>query len=155
MEFSYRLGEAGWATVSLQQGECHYQLMVSYLSNALEDLTNATNAMLAGSDHETVVLMAEPGEHHLLLNRLDDDLLVEVRWFDSWASKGMHPSNAYEVRFMASVPEIQFSAQVHQSLATILTLYGVEGYRDKWIDHEFPSAAFHQLTKNIEVQVVS
>lgn len=145
MRFDYVLDGTGWATATAVVGVREVAMTVSYLHDSLGQLADAVLGLAVGEDEAVVVFMAEPGEHHLVLRRAGEGLAVEVRWFKDWASWGMYPPDRYEVVAAGECSLAEFSEQVVAALDRVLTEHGVEGYKAKWGEHEFPMAAFERL----------
>jgi hypothetical protein len=69
-------------TVRLGDGE-PVVMVASYLHDSLRDLAGALIAFDDGGKEVRVVVMEEPGEHHLVMRRAgESDLEIEVRWFE-------------------------------------------------------------------------
>ena len=147
MDISYDLGEAGWATATVRSAEGgEVDMIASYLSDSLRDLAEATLRLCAGAPEATVVFMDEPGEHHLVLRRNDGDRLTyEVRWFDDWASWGSHPPDRYFVALKGQTTVRRLRRQVVNVLGDLDETFGPEGYRERWINAEFPSETYAAL----------
>src|SRR5215471_2845322 len=86
--FEWALTGTGWATATLRLGDAQPVAMVaSYLHDSLRDLAGALIALDGGAKEVAVVLMDEPGEHHVVMRRVgENELEIEVRWFEDWAS---------------------------------------------------------------------
>jgi len=109
--------------------------------------------LLNGAEEKEVFFMDEPGEHRLLLRRTGkENLLVEVEWFEDWKSwELMDKETKGEKVFSAEVSLLKVAHEVKASLDKLLEKFGVEGYKKKWIEHEFPLEPYERL-KNISKQ---
>jgi hypothetical protein len=150
MRFDYSLEGAGWATATLACGDETISMTASYLHDPLRDMASAALALCRGAGEATVVFMDEPGEHQLVLRRLEDDVVqVEVFWHDDWTSWGMKRSEPSLV-VCGQTRLAQVRGSVHSVLQRIEREEGHDGYKAKW-HHEFPteeSAELGQLTSS-------
>jgi len=120
-------------------------MTVSYLRDSLRELANAVLRLRNGKSKATVIFMDEPGEHHLLLKRVGDDLNVEILWFDDWASWKLEPDTGPKSVFTATVPLTDFLLAATNALKILLDTFGLEGYKNKWVEHEFPLEEYKKL----------
>ena len=122
-----------------------------HLSDALGDLTEAMVDLLNGSEEKEVFFMDEPGEHRWLLRRTErDNLLIEVEWFEDWKSWEMMDKDAKgEKVFSDEVSLLEVAHEVKAVLDKLLEKYGVEGYKQKWIEHEFPLEQYERLKEHL------
>jgi hypothetical protein len=141
----YDLEGAGWAMMRIQDGDRHLDVTVSYLHDSLRELAEAARALLFGADSARVVFMDEPGEIQLVLNRADDGLRYEARWFDDWNSWGMHPPDQFEAVFSGETTVRRFVGEVRSQLKAVFESHGVRGYKEKWGSHEFPQELLREL----------
>jgi hypothetical protein len=149
VRFDYVLDGAGWATATVLVSGHEVAIVVSYLHDSLGQLADAILELEAGQQEATVVFMSEPGEHHLVFRRIGDSVAVEVRWFKDWASWGMYPPERYEIVAVGTSPFAVVREQVVAALNRVLAEHGVEGYKAKWVEHEFPVTA-HERLKHAE-----
>ena len=148
VDFIYTLDGTGWATATLIVGDQTVLMTVSYLRDSLRELANAVLHLRNGESKATVVFMDEPGEHHLLLKRVGDDVNIEVIWFDDWASWKLKPDAEPKSVFIATVPLADFLPAATKALTILLNTFGLEGYKKKWVEHEFPLAEYQKLCAN-------
>lgn len=89
--------------------------------------------------------MDEPGEHHVTLALADDgDVDVRVRWYSDWVDK-IPTSKPSEERLAGRVRLARFRGEVLSALQRLLREHGLEGYRKKWVKHDFPVAEYEAL----------
>ncbi|MFT4175478.1 MAG: hypothetical protein QM627_02370 [Luteolibacter sp.] len=150
MTFSltYDLEGVGWATVQIQDGKNKVDVTVSYLHDTLRELGEAALALRNGADSVRVVFMDEPGEVHFLGKRRGDSIDYELRWFHDWNSWGMHPDDQFKTFQIGSLTIVKFCEEVQKEFAALLAEYGVEGYKEKWREHEFPTDLFRELKRS-------
>jgi hypothetical protein len=144
-KLTYYLEGAGWATARIQDGDTHVDITVSYLHDSLRDLAEAARALAFGATFARVVFMDEPGEVQLVLHRDDDSLAYEARWFDDWSSWGMHPADQFEVLLSGVTTVRRFIGEVRSQLEALLREHGTSGYKDKWVESDFPEDLLIQL----------
>jgi hypothetical protein len=90
--------------------------------------------------------MDEPGEHRwLMLKRERDNLLIEIQWFEDWLSWGLAEKDSGKVVFAAEVPLWEFAHHVKAALDKIIERYGLEGYKEEWVEHKFPFKDYRVL----------
>lgn len=147
MRLTYIVHEAGWATVGLACGSAAVEMPTSYLHDSLRDLLSAVNAIVAGAVEATVVFMDEPGEHHLHVTRLDvERISLEVIWFDEWQSWGIGSSEGKSV-LACETTIAHLRGQVLSAAQAIIDDYGMDGYRARWEEHDFPVAQYEDLRR--------
>jgi len=149
MRLNYALEDAGWATVSLECGEQRVEMTASYLHDSLRDLASAAKAIAAGRPEVRVVFMDEPGEHQLVWRRMAGDTVeVEVLWYDDW--KSLELSNSKGVRKLLGATTVaQVRGQVLSELQRLLRENGEAGYREKWVEHDFPAEQLRELEEAV------
>lgn len=133
LSFTYELLGAGWAHAVLDDGVDRLEMVVSYLSDALLDLTEATISLLLGVDDVTFVWEDEPGGYHWRLQAINTDLDLTV------------VSDPSGHRFHTNCPIQRFARQVLQQLWTIYRDFGPDGYRTRWVAHDFPLTQYRRL----------
>lgn len=144
-KLTYNIEGAGWAMARIQDGEVHLDVTVSYLHDSLRELAEAARALASGADSARVVFLDEPGEVQLVLQRTEDALRYEARWFDDWSSWGMHPADQFKVVFSGVTTVRRFTGEVRSQLEILLRNHGTAGYKQRWIEHDFPEELLTQL----------
>jgi len=142
---TYTLERAGWGTVRISDGSSSVHATVSYLHDSLRELAEAANGLQRGADRGRIVFMDEPGEVQLVFHRTDDALSYEVRSFADYNSWGMGPSESFDVDLSGTTTVRSFVAEVCGQMEDLLQKYGQDGYRKRWIEHEFPMDLLLQL----------
>jgi hypothetical protein len=144
-KLTYDLEGAGWALARIQDGEARLEISVSYLHDSLRELAEAARALASGAESARVVFMDEPGEIQLFLNRTDKELRYQARWFDDWNSWGRHPPDRFQVAFSGVTTVRRFVGEVRSQLDALLRVYGTSGYKEKWVNSDFPEELLIQL----------
>lgn len=146
---NYKLEDAGWAIASVAFEGNTVDMRVSYLHDTLRELAEAAISLVNGAVDARVLLIDEPGEHQLYLERAaNDDLRFEIRWYEDWASWGMHSSKKYELRLKGTTSVRRFRHEVLNVLWNLNQDYGPAKYKEMWLKHEFPTVLYAQLEKS-------
>ncbi|MCC9658794.1 hypothetical protein [Rhodopirellula halodulae] len=146
---AYELHEHGWATATLCNDDVSVDMTVSYLHDTLRELANAAYHVSRGTADRMVVFMDEPGEHQLKIMRLDDsNCSYSIDWYDDWHSWGMKSvGDGYPKRITEGVVSARrFMQQVHTVLWTLFDTFGIDGYKSRWCEHDFPEAEMKRLS---------
>jgi hypothetical protein len=144
----YEVGEAGWATCRVAFAERAVEITASYLHDSLHQLCDVVASIALGAKHGTVVFMDEPGEHHLKLERVSEtDVTVGVIWHDDWTSWGMGSDSTGRVVLEGITTVAHLRGQTYSAARRILDSLGAQEYKRRWIQHEFPEAAYARLEK--------
>ena len=142
---SYKLHEAGWATVNISNGVENIEYPVSYLHDSLRELVQLAISVKNSSPESRVVFMDEPGEIHLVVKKTEALLSYEVRQFRDWASWGMYPENDYEVILEGNTKPERITHQVVNIVDKIEEEIGIQKYKELWVEHEFPTEKIAEL----------
>jgi len=145
--FEWALTGAGWATATLRLGDAQpVEMVASYLHDSLRDVAGALIALDGGAKEVRVVLMDEPGEHHVVMRRASaNELEIEVRWFEDWASWNMHPLKDYATIARGVVRWRTFRGCIVSCMQRLLAEVGADGYRKRWVRHDFPTEELGRL----------
>lgn len=142
MEFQirYTIEGAGWALLHIEYGTEGHEFSVSYLYDSLSDLSKKTIDLINKSASKVeVIFMDEPGELRLELIRNNNETIQIIgKWSDEWLGELNNLSTEYEMKFNYEVEFKLFAQLVYEILDSIYKEFGVEGYKEKWINHEFP-----------------
>lgn len=146
MRFQYILHDAGWATAIISCDNQSIEMSVSSLHDTLKDLASAAITIFNGENEAAVIFLDEPGEHQLLINRLENksELFLEIRWYDDWQSWGLGTSD-YKVVLSCTTEPTHLCGQVISVLEDIFEEYGEAGYKEQWGEHEFPIEQLRKL----------
>lgn len=143
VKFVYRLTGAGWSEAVLTIGSASSQLSASYLGDALGDLVAAAALLPRAESTIRVSWDEEPGEFRWVLDRTDDQLTVRILWFDElWGSK---PDEKGKLLLAVTCSLVAFQRAIAAAAHAVLNEWGGDGYREQWIEHEFPMEALRRL----------
>jgi hypothetical protein len=140
----YDLHEAGWADCTVEIGDHRITVSASYLSDALDDLSAAVVALLRGEPSAAATFTEEPGEFTWQFERQDQgQLRVRIFWsLPRWEEQPHDPSVPI---FEATCRLETFAGQLLAQLQRLLHELGEDGYKARWIAHEFPRRRLTQL----------
>jgi hypothetical protein len=144
VEFSYRLTGAGWSEARFAIGDRWVALGASYLTDALGDLLGAVRSLAEGGEDARVSWALEPGEFRWLFTRVGSMVDVRVLSFDA----DYYDYPADDAGKLAVAGRVRLDA-LASALATaaraVLDEHGESGYRERWVEHPFPTAALEAL----------
>lgn len=144
-EIEYKLENHGWATVVLTDGEAEHASPVSYLHDSLTELAQMAIDLKNGLAEAKTIFMDEPGELQLVVSAEGEVAHYEGRWFNDWASWGMHPESEYQVVAKGRCSVARVIQQIISVLLNIHQDIGPDEYKKRWIEHEFPIKQFQEL----------
>ena len=137
VEFEYRLVGTGWSEARLAVGARWVGLTASYLEDALGDLLMAVRLLVEGDQSARASWAEEPGEYRWMLELSSDILRVRILVLaDIYDDL---PDDAGKVVFDESCDFRAFVAAIARGARKVLEEHGEDGYRAKWVDHEFPT----------------
>jgi hypothetical protein len=145
VRFEYGLWGSGWAEVSIECGGQQAKFVASYLNDCLCDLARAVVNICAGSSEESVSFLDEPGEHRLLMRRIDaGNIEIEVLWYEGWVSlrPSLQPKDSV-LKCTTTVAHLR--GQVHSAMRRLLETLGAEGYEKIWVNNPFPMSEYERL----------
>jgi hypothetical protein len=142
VRLAYRLVGYGWAECDIECGETRATVTASYLSDALDSLCAAIVALLRGDVEATATFAEEPGEYQWTF-RTTSPGLVRVRI--DFLGIDLLDRPRERIVFDAECALHLFARALLSELQRIVRELGSEGYREKWVDHEFPAERLVQL----------
>jgi hypothetical protein len=144
MDFSYRLIGSGWAEARIADQTTSAAMTASYLTDALGDLLSALAVLKRGeSDSERFSWDGEPAEFRWILRRDGDEVDVSILWFQD-IYKPQH-DDVGRVLFATRQPLAELLRAVSAGAARLLEDIGEDGYRERWVEHAFPTVALAEL----------
>lgn len=145
VDFSFRLTGSGWAEARIADDASFVKMTVSYLTDALGDLLTALAALKRGdSETEQFSWDGEPEEYRWRLDRDGDDVVVTILWFFD-IYRPQH-DQAGRLVFTTRQPLAELVRVVSAGASQLLDEVGEEGYRERWVEHPFPTAALAELS---------
>src|SRR5262245_26899332 len=120
-------------------------MTASYVHDTLRNLAQTVLALCVGQSEGTVGVIDEPGEHQLHLRRSGDEILVEVEWYDDWASLELGSHHEPRTVLTATVSLAELLRLTTDVLGDVLGTLGMQGYKDRWIEHDFTATEYGRL----------
>lgn len=151
IEIRYRLVGTGWAECRVADVDKSVTVTASYLSDALASLADAVLAMLNGAKEARASFDEEPGEYRWVFNRRGDasDSPISVWIFEFqhlWSDKADEEG---ELIFETSCPVIELAKAAVECLDEVKQMDGEVGYKEKWVEHDFPARTYAQLKAHL------
>lgn len=149
LSIEYVLTGAGWAECSVRHNATTCKISASYLSDALGKLVLAALAIASGAHSVSVGFDEEPGEFRWVVEHLSSGhLKVRVMKFqDLWSFE----SDDHGEQLMAfEVPPLEFAEAVARAAGNVLSGYGEAGYKERWVEHEFPARSLSMLNEVLD-----
>jgi hypothetical protein len=148
LAIDYRLLNAGWAECTVRVGSVSQELSASYLSDALGNLVLAAVAVLAGLHCVATSFDEEPGEYRWVAERASGtDISPKVLAFDElWGNK---PNHEGKVLVETTCHPLVFGEAVHKAASAVLAQHGEAGYKERWMEHDFPLPQLELLAEYI------
>ncbi|WP_036476609.1 hypothetical protein [Myxosarcina sp. GI1] len=142
----YNLIGKGWSECIIKIGDRQARLTASYLSDALADLLDAVTLIVKGTNEATTSFTEESGEYRWRFKRVTRDRLeVLILWFnETWSDR---PDEEGEVILEAECRLKTFAGAVLSASQRVLTINGLDGYKEKWVNYEFPGKLQTKLQK--------
>jgi hypothetical protein len=149
LSFTYTLGRHGWSEARIANEGVSFSVRVSYLSDALRDLTAAVIALLRGASHASCAWQGEEArrEYRWLFDRHNGEVHIAIVEFDTLFSRKADDQGA--VVFATECPRRRLAGQVLNALWNLHTALGPAAYKERWGLHEFPLAEYKTLEELI------
>jgi hypothetical protein len=145
MRFEYDLSGKGWADGCIEINSNIVYFSTSYLTDSLDDMLKALISLIPEVSSYPVSVAQfewheEPGGTVWCLRRNGEVLSVEIVSFEDLLRR-----KKQTVELNETCPLIDFSMMVVQALDLLLKQYGLEGYKEKWVNHDFPMENYLKL----------
>ena len=150
VELSYDLVGTGWAECRIRVDDASATVTASYLSDALDHLAAAVSATLRGHPHATASFTEEPGEYRWIFEPLPDGQVV-VRIVEFRQMWGGRPDDEGEVIFHAQCRLRTLAGALLSELQRLQRTYGLNGYREKWVEYDFPVERLKELQELLQI----
>lgn len=156
MRIIFDLNNHGWANGAVLLNDhkvCDYS--VSYLQDALGNLANATVNLINGSDKEIFLWWAEPGEYFWTIESKKEIVNIHVKYYPDWSADPEENgnyinNNESKVLLNIDLTLKEFVDSVFNCLNDVLEKYGVEEYKKRWVDDDFPLKEYEMIKKYLE-----
>ena len=144
---SYELKESGWACIHFHDGGFEHLANVSYLHDSLREMAEAARAIRRGASFCRMGFFDEPGELQWRLTSRGTHLDYELRWYEFYQSWGEVSEDCYRLLYEGRIRHQRFIGEVCKVLKNVLNTYGIQGYRNRWVQHEFPLELLQDLNR--------
>lgn len=136
LTFEFELVGTGWASAKITDDAGSAEVTASYLGDALGDLLLAVWRVLDGDTDARCSWWEEPGESRWIFVRDHQRVSLQILEFDRlWSDE---PDENGRVIFQTSQPPHTVALAFAAGAAACLNAWGLQGYREKWVDHDFP-----------------
>jgi len=147
--FNYWLTGAGWAEVFVTSDKQNVRFELSYLSDPLTDLFEGLCRLISNqSDTERIAFFDEPGEHTLLISKLDkDQVKIEIFWDNE--KEGINETDKSqdtgELIYSDTDTLKNLTLVISEGVDSLLGRHTLEEYKEKWVSYDFPLDTYRQL----------
>lgn len=144
IEVTYKLVGTGWSECVLDIYGQTCKVTASYLSDALRQFVEAINHILRGGNEAKFSFDEEPGEYRWILERKEKNALKVriIEFAELWGGKD---DSEGKVIYEVTCPTYEFGKALLVSLNGLLDEYGFAGYKEKWVNAEFPVEQYLEL----------
>ncbi|PKA81993.1 hypothetical protein ATE92_0116 [Ulvibacter sp. MAR_2010_11] len=140
----YELFGAGWANVTIGNGNSQFTLSYSYLHDSLKELAKSA-VQIKHSQSSTIVFVLEPEECQLILNKLETNKLrFELRKYPEWSEYNSTRTN-FELLMSGTCTVNNYINEVRNILIGILEKMSPSDYKKKWKLSDFPISEYELL----------
>ncbi|NOV02344.1 hypothetical protein [Paenibacillus planticolens] len=145
MKFEYALTGTGWADGCIEMNSNTVYFTASYINDALGDMLKAIISLIPEISSYSVPQAQfewneEPGGTVWTISRREDLLHVEILSYVDLRNRKQRVIDLDETCLI-----IEFAGAVVQALDSLLRQYGREGYKEKWVNYDFPMDNFLKL----------
>lgn len=147
--FNYWLTGTGWAEVFFTSDKQNIRFQFSYLSDPLADLFEGLCRLINNqSDTERIIFTEEPGEHSLIISKLDkDNIQLEIFWSNEWGdiSEANKAETKKELIYSNKDTLKNFGLIISAGIDSLLERHSLTEYKELWSSFEFPMDKYKQL----------
>jgi hypothetical protein len=148
VSIDYQLTGSGWSECTIDVFGQRCVVTASYLSDALRELVSGVNHILGGGSEARFRFDEEPGEYRWILSRITDQA-VAIRILEFAELWGEKADSEGKQLFEATCPIRYVADALLQTLNALLAEHGIEGYRKKWLEAEFPKDDYLKLCAHL------
>lgn len=146
MKVEFSLFGIGWMSATLTDAAASARVTASDLSDALGDLLLAVWTLVDGDSQARCSWEEEPGEYRWLFAREDDMATLRVLEFND-ASYVREPGQAGRLVFESTQSISTMAAAFAEAASKLLDEHGLDGYKAKWMDGEFPGETLASIRR--------
>jgi hypothetical protein len=143
MEIDYRIVGVGWASVTVSHLGHTVEFKASYLTDVMGELVAGAILALPCEDEVRFSWELEPGELRWILTPIDGQLRVQVLAFRDFLDHADDEDG--RDAFRCELPSRGFAQAVAVAAEQVLRELGFDGYRERWVEHDFPIDSLDEL----------
>ena len=149
MKLEYEITGAGWADATIHGKDSSANVSASYLSDALGNFARGILAVLHDTGEARFSFDEEPGEFRWIFKKIEDSKyrLTILEFHELWGNK---PDIKGKKVFEETCSSHEFGMMALKALEDVLYHHGEKGYKEKWIEHEFPMSELNQIREIIK-----
>lgn len=146
MRFEYELTGNGWADGCIEINSNTVYFAASYITDALNDMLKALNTLIPEISLYPVSEThfewnEEPGGTVWILSKISDDCLrVQIKSYEDLRNK-----KKQVIELDETVSMLEITRVLVQALDVLLKKHGLEGYKEKWVNYDFPMDKYTKL----------
>ncbi|MFF8832507.1 hypothetical protein [Streptomyces sp. NPDC015131] len=145
LRFSWELAGSGWARYRIADAASERVGIASYCTDALSDLLRAVARLYEATDAARFSFDLEPDEVRWRLQPQGVDVKIDILRFPDMTQSWNVPDDEGARCWSSTQSRAALSHVVLEAAETVLRLHGEAGYREKWVQHDFPGAALDDL----------
>jgi hypothetical protein len=143
ISIDYRLVGTGWSRCSIALDGDQVEITGSYLSDCLGALADAAVLLQGGATSTRCSFDEEPGEYRWIIECTGSQARVRILEFaELW---GDRPDAEGQVLLDGHCDATAFVTAVRDALERVANVHGVDGYKQRWVEHDFPAAQLRTL----------
>lgn len=101
--------------------------------------------LIQGLTNCKVSFFHEPGETIFIIEVAEGIANYELRFYRDFVSWDMGSLDNYEKLFSGTTTPARIIQQINALLFKTFTDVGPDAYKERWIEHDFPTAKYHKL----------
>ncbi len=146
-QFSWELSGSGWATCRIADSASKQKHFVSYCTDALADLLRRVAGLYGPTTVQRVSFDLEPAEVRWVLRGRGADVSIAIYKFPDRFTSYDKPDSEGTLAWRSTQSRALLSHAVVEAAQEVLRIHGEDGYRAKWVQHPFPTAALQDLCR--------
>ena len=75
----------------------------------------------------------------------ETEIEYELRWFEDWTNWSSKNNEKYETKITGKTTLPKYVNEVRKNLKEIYEEFGIENYKAKWIQHDFPIEEYEKI----------
>jgi hypothetical protein len=151
VRIDYKLtGGTGWAVCEVATDSQTLTIQnISYLTDALGELSQAILDVLGGEDVTKASFAIEPGEYRWIFNGHENRISIQILEFPDFFDYLEDESG--KIVFACEIMKKELKDSIVTCLSNVIAAYSQEEYKQRWDLHEFPLETYTQI-KALEIK---